>query len=100
MPPLDVENASALVPGGGVSPKENDMKAQQPGTQPATLRVEVLRSFYFGGKPIQVKAEVDLPRIFALEMVAAKKAKVIEEVPVPTQTTNEDKSLFGAKKGR
>jgi hypothetical protein len=76
MPPLTTGNSPALV-GGAVPSKETDMKAPQPDAQPTTLKVKALRSFYFSGKPIPVNTEVELPRVFALEMHAANKVQIL-----------------------
>jgi len=78
MPPLTIENASALV--GGVSPSEKSMQAQKPNAPPATLRVKVLRQFQDHRKQIlPVGSESDLPRVFALEMHAANKCALLPE---------------------
>ena len=81
--PLTLENAGALVP-GGVSPRaieeeQKIMQAVQQATQPKTLRVKVLRSFYYQGKPVEKDAIVELPRVFAMEMRDARKALVVVE---------------------
>jgi hypothetical protein len=88
MPPLTLENAGALVSGGvsasAIAQERKDMKAPQPGAQPTTLKVRVLRAFYFSGKSIAVKTELELPRLFALEMQAANKVELVkEEAPPP-----------------
>ena len=79
--PLTLENAGALVP-GGVPPRaieeEKKMQAQQTQAQPKTLRVKVLRPFYYQGKPVEKDAIVELPRVFAMEMRDARKALVVE----------------------
>jgi hypothetical protein len=64
---------SALVAG---SSQEKDMQAQP--QQPKTSSVRVLRAFYFNGKPVKVNETLDLPRLFAIEMVAAHKVELIE----------------------
>lgn len=80
--PLTLENAGALVP-GGVSPRaieqeRNAMQQQQAPAQPKTLRVKVMRPFYYQSEPIEKNAIVELPRVFALEMIAAKKAEAVK----------------------
>ena len=87
MPPLTLETAGALVPGGvtasDIEKEKRIMQAQT--TQPQTLSVRVLRPFYFGGKPTKVNETIDLPRIFAQEMKAAH--KVLLEVPFTPKLT-------------
>ena len=63
------------------------MQAQQKPSQPTTLKVVVLRAFQMaGGKVVPAKAEIELPRVFALEMIHANKAKAIEEPKEATTT--------------
>jgi len=57
---------SALVAG---SQLETDMQEMQ------VKEVRVLRAFYYQRKPIEVGKVLDLPKTFAAEMVAAKKAQ-------------------------
>jgi len=81
---------SALVAG---SSQESTMQAQQ--AQPQTQSIRVLRAFYYQGKPTKVDEILDLPRLFALELQAAKKVEFVqqkaEEKPEPkkaeTKTT-------------
>ena len=88
MPPLTIENASALVAGGGVSAqKESHVIAQKPAQAPQTLKVEVLRAFYFEGKVQAKGSEPTLPRVFALEMAAAHKVRVVVEEPAKAEPT-------------
>ena len=87
MPPLTLENAGALVPGGvtasDIEKERKVMQAQKP-APPATLKGEVVRAFYYQGKLLEVGAKVELPRIFALEMHAANKLRFIEKAaPAP-----------------
>jgi hypothetical protein len=104
--PLTCENSGALVPGGpparAIEEERNDMKAQQPTAQPETLKVKVLRAFYYKGTPVEKDAIVELPRIFALEMRDAKKAAVIveEEKPAgpPAAPAKADKADAGKEK--
>lgn len=86
MPPLTVEGASALVPGGGGAlTKEIIMQAQQ--KQPQMQSVRIVRAFYFNGKPTKVGETIELPRLFALEMKAAHKVEIVaakaEDKPEP-----------------
>jgi hypothetical protein len=61
---------SALVAGSHL---EKDMQTQS---------VRVVRAFYYQGKPTKVGTMVELPKVFAKEMIAARKA---EEVEAPTR---------------
>ena len=83
MPPLTLESASALVPGGvtasDLAKEKKLMQAQPQQQQPKTLNVRVLRPFYFEGKPTKVDQTITLPRVFALEMKAANKAEIIAD---------------------
>ncbi len=44
-----------------------------------TKTVRVLRAFYFNSKPTKVGDVLDLPHVFALEMIAAHKAESAEK---------------------
>ena len=57
---------SALVAGSHL---EKDMQTQS---------VRVVRAFYYQGKPTKVGTLVELPKVFAKEMIAAKKAEEVE----------------------
>jgi hypothetical protein len=103
--PLTLETASALVP-GGVSPRaieqerKTTMQVQKKPAAPETLKVRVVRPFYYKGKPVEKDATVELPRVFALEMKDAKKAEVIvEAVPQaePVAPASEKKADTGKK---
>ncbi len=52
--------------------------ATAPKTAP-TLKVQVVRAFYYQGKPIAVGETPTLPAVFAREMIAAHKAESFEE---------------------
>jgi hypothetical protein len=87
MPPLTLENASALVAGGGITSKEEKMRPQTAPAQPETVKVKVLRSFYHQGKAFPVDTEVDVPRLFARELEASKKAEILKAPPpAPAKT--------------
>lgn len=89
MPPLTVENASALL--GGIPFQEQDMQATKP-TPPATVKVKVLRSFQDHQRQIlKVNALTELPRIFALEMHAAGKVHILPDEPAPEQVAEKPK---------
>lgn len=84
------------------------MQATQKRALPETLKVEVLRSFYFHGKPVPARAEIELPYLFAREVIAANKAKIIEEKkpeaaaspPAPETSRARDTKEGGAKSGK
>jgi hypothetical protein len=103
--PLTLENAGALV-SGGVSPRaikqeKTDMKAQQTIAQPQTVKVKVVRPFYYQGKAVAKDAIVELPRVFALEKRDAKKALVVEEekpAAPPAALAKADKADAGKEK--
>ena len=79
---------SPLVAG---SSQEKDM-LQAP---PKTARARVLRAFYIGGKATSVGAVVELPRVFALEMAAAKKVELLPEPKAEDMKPAEDKKTKG-----
>ena len=87
MPPLTTENAGALVSGGGTQAdfkKEGSlMQATQASVAPATLQGVVERAFYYRGEPLEVGKKVTLPRLFALEMEAVKKLRLVNEPAAP-----------------
>lgn len=102
--PLTLRTAGALVP-GGVSPREVEderkaMRVQQEPALPETLKVKVVRAFYYQGKPINKDVIVDLPRVFALEMRDARKATVVEdeEADKPAAPAPEKKADTGKEK--
>jgi hypothetical protein len=69
---------SALVAGGS---QESAMQLQ-------VTKVRVTRAFYFDKKPTKVGSVVELPKVFAAEMIAAHKAEPVdsersEEAPPP-----------------
>lgn len=75
MPPLTIENASALV--GGISPAEKSMQAPKQAAAPSTLRVRALRAFQDHERKVLKPGDIkELPRIFALEMQAANKVEL------------------------
>lgn len=54
------------------------------------MRVEVLRKFLFDRKVQELGSTPELPAVFALEMIAANKAKRIDEaVPPPAPPVKE-----------
>jgi len=67
-----------------------------PAAQPQTLWGVVERAFYFQGKPLQKGSKCELPRLFALEMQAAKKFTVSAE-PVTEQPKADVRPRKGEK---
>ncbi len=70
-----------------------------------TKTVRVVRAFYFQGKSTKVGDVLDLPHVFALEMIAAHKAEPAEkpkEVVKSEQKQTEDtqKQAQGGKYAR
>lgn len=59
------------------------MQQQQPPAPPKTVKVKVVRPFYYQGKPVEKDAIVELPRVFAMEMRDAKKAELLPEAEKP-----------------
>lgn len=102
MPPLTLESAVALVPGGVTRAeidKENKaMQAQAKSAPSANVQFAVERAFYYQGKVCEAGKMITLPRVFGLEMQAARKGKIVaEEQPAPAAVTG-DKPV-DAKKG-
>lgn len=81
MPPLTTANAGALVGGGVLGPKEKPMSTGS--APPQTQRGKVLRAFYYQGKVLAKDSTQELPRLFALEMQAAKKFEFVTEPEAP-----------------
>ena len=52
---------------------------------PETLTGKALRSFYFQGKVLEAGKACELPRIFALEMQAARKFEVSTNPPAQAE---------------
>lgn len=77
------------------------MQQQQPPAPPKTVKVKVVRPFYYQGKPVEKDSIVELPRVFAMEMRDAKKAELIPEVETPAAPAapaEEKKSAAGKEK--
>jgi hypothetical protein len=86
MPPLTLENASALVSGGvsaaAIEQERKDMQANPLKPKlPETLKVKVVRAFMFNRERQEVGSTPTLPRVFALEMQAANKVELLPEAP-------------------
>jgi hypothetical protein len=103
VPPLTLENCSALVPGGGTPADiEKERKSMQQPNQapPKTLEVKVVRSFMNHERRVLKAGErATLPRIFALEMKAANKVEIIEPAPAaPAKAEEKSASKSASKK--
>lgn len=103
MPPLTIENSSALVMGGGESSsKETSMQPKQS----AHVTFEVTSAFYFQGEVQEVGSKPTLPRSFAVEMQSANKGKIVPDAtPVAetapaAQSASSEKSEGNAAKER
>lgn len=88
MPPLTIESAAALVGGGTKVPQEQSMSTV-PVTPPAVLKATVVRAFYFQGKVLEVGKTFELPRVFALEMQAARKVSIAEDPPAQAEASDQ-----------
>jgi hypothetical protein len=77
VPPLTIENAGALVEGGGasVSKDRKESNVQKPAA-PTMVEFTVARAFYYQGKPLEVGKTYQLPRVFAVEMKNANKGRI------------------------
>ena len=53
--------------------------------------VRVVRAFYYNKRPTVVGAKVKLPKVFAAEMVAARKAEFVD--PEPEQAPATEKAV-------
>lgn len=87
---------SPLVAG---SIQENDMQAAAQAKLPEKQSVRVERAFYFNGAPTKVGQEIELPSIFAREMIAAKKCSALASKPADNAALN-TKPPEEAKDGR
>lgn len=76
------------------------MQVQPKAAAPETVEVEVLRSFQNHERKVLPKgATATLPRLFALEMHAANKVRIVERPePAPAKPKGDDDR--GAKGGR
>jgi len=88
MAPLTIENTAALV--SGAASKEAVMQE---------IKVKILRAFIdHQKKVVRVGDTVTLPKIFALEMIAANKAERVEEPVVPAPAAPAPPAKEAAKK--
>jgi hypothetical protein len=78
--------------------QENGMQAAQAVKGPEKQEVRVERAFYFNGKPTKVGETIELPRIFASEMIAAHKAKAIA-AKVDNKPVVDEKAAAVERKG-
>lgn len=66
---LDVETAGALVFGGSLNREREEFMS--------TIRIRVLRPFYYNKVIMERGTVFEVPRIFALEMISGGKAELI-----------------------
>lgn len=79
---LTVENTGAALVGRPLQ-TEDRMK---------TRKVKVVRPFYFERKVRERNCVIEVPALFAIEVIAANKAEAVEEsAPAPEQTPGEKK---------
>lgn len=84
--PLTVENGAALVPGAALTTK--------------TRLVRVTRPFMAGDQRQEVGSELELPALFAAEMVGAGKAEFFEPEPQPDAAIQSGAKPTAAKQGK
>lgn len=67
-----------------------------------TMRVKILRKFFFERKVQDIGATPELPAVFALEMIAANKAERIVETEPPAASSpkEEGKGKDGKHAGK
>lgn len=70
-------SGSVLVAGGAMDFQE--------GTQVKMRSVKVVRAFFWSGKATEVGAVVEVPVVFAAELIAARKAIAYDPPPAATQ---------------
>jgi hypothetical protein len=103
VPPLTLENAAALVPGGVTADdiaKEQRTMQQKPAL-PQTLKVRVLRAFTDHKRQVLAKdSTAELPRVFALEMAAANKAEILKDEPAPAPAAAKEEKPASDARGR
>ena len=57
-----------------------------------TMRVKIVRPFYYDRKVQKSGDIVELPAVFAVEMIAANKAEGIEPEPAPATAPTEEET--------
>lgn len=80
---------SVLVAGNII--KDDDMALE-------IARVRALRKFYFDRKLIDIGHEIDIPKIFALEMRASNKVEIIEAKPPEVVAKPDEKPVEEPKR--
>lgn len=77
------------------------MQQQPKSAPPANVQFAVSRAFYYQGKVCKAGETHTLPRLFALEMEAAHKGKIVKEEagPVAAAVSGEKSAGADAKKG-
>ena len=91
--PLTTENTGAALIGGRPIPTEVMVK---------TRKVRVIRAFYFD-RTVQAKGSiVELPNVFASEMIAAQKAESFDEPDVSAVSTakSEERAVRGRRENK
>lgn len=71
---LTLETAGALVSGGSLK--------KEKGVIMETTRIKALRPFYYQGVVLNKGQEIEVGKIFAIDMVTANKAEIV--IPIPT----------------
>lgn len=87
--PLTVDNTGAALIGGRALPTEGMM---------TTRKVHVLRPFYFNREVQKQGTVVELPGVFASEMISAKKAEPYLEPPAPPSVAAKADDRIGTGK--
>lgn len=72
---LTREIAGALISGG--PPKEERE------TPMNTIKIKVLRPFYYLGEVLKKGEEIEVGKVFAIDMVSANKAEIVKPAPAP-----------------
>lgn len=54
-----------------------------------TAQVRVKRAFFYNGEPTKVGAVLEVPAVFAAELIAAKKAERVSDEPAKTDKPQE-----------
>jgi hypothetical protein len=101
VPPLTVENAGALIEGGGASAprsKENNVQVKQVSVPEVQFTVE--RAFYYKGEPLVIGKTYSLPRNFAIEMQNANKGRIKVVEPVAAVVSDRSQQTPSAPERR
>ncbi len=89
--PLTVENSGAALIAGRPLQTEHSMK---------TKKVTVIRAFYFNREIQALGRVVELPSVFADEMIAAKKAEPCYEQPPAVPPTASKPEVVTGKRNK